>query len=414
MTCPELARNPSPRPLGRIAALAMVGLLGAGCDFSVTNPGALDDDALNTRQAMAGLVNGMSGDLSFALGNYLNRVAVASGELVHAGNFVTEAAYFRGDFGPDEVNADWARMQRARWVAEDGIRRMQSVLGSDFESHPDAARAYLYAGFANRLMGENACVAVIDAGPALDSNVHFERADSLFTRAISIAQAQGRANLVSAGRGGRATVRAWLGDWAGAESDAVQVAPSFVFNAIFSTNTSRENNELSVQTISRRETTVWNTTHAQGPIDLRTPWDTVFAGSGAILRGQDGNTPFFRQTKYTSLGDDVALVRGTEMLLLRAEAALRGSGGVEAAVQLMNQGRAEAGMGAASAAGPAEAWALLQAERGSVLWLEGRRLWDLRRWHAESPPVFNDFLDGRNKCIPPGADEAAANPNLQG
>ncbi|TVR64873.1 MAG: hypothetical protein EA422_05560, partial [Gemmatimonadales bacterium] len=155
--------------------LSVLGLAGAGCDLTVTNPGPLDDDALNTRQAMGGLVNGMSGDLSLALGNYLNRVAVGSGELYHAGNFVTEGAFFRGDFGPDEVNQDWARMHRARWVAENGLERMQRVLGADFEEYPGTPRAYLYAGFANRLLGENACVAVIDGGAAQPSSVHFER-----------------------------------------------------------------------------------------------------------------------------------------------------------------------------------------------------------------------------------------------
>jgi len=403
---------PLRRLLGRAVALAVVGLVGTGCDLTVTNPGPLDDDALNTRQAMAGLVNGMSGDLSVALGNYLNRVAVGSGELHHAGNFVTEGAFFRGDFGPDEVNQDWARMHRARWVAENGLERMQRVLGPDFESYAGTPRAYLYAGFANRLLGENACVAVIDGGPAQPSSVHFERADSLFTRAISLAEAQGNADVVSAAYGGRATVRAWLGDWSGSVGDAAQVSPSYVFNAVFSTNTSRENLELAVQTINRRETSVWNTVHAEEPLDLRTPWDTVFTASGAVLAGQDGSTPFFRQTKYTSLGDDVALVRGTEMLLLRAEAALRNGGDVSTALQYINEGRAAAGMGDAEAGDLAEAWQLLQAERGSVLWLEGRRLWDLRRWYAESPPIYNDFLEGRNQCLPPGADEVASNPNL--
>ncbi|TVR62733.1 MAG: hypothetical protein EA422_10795, partial [Gemmatimonadales bacterium] len=170
------SRKNALRRLGlRAATLAVAAVAATGCDLTVTNPGALDDDALNNRQAMAGLVNGMSGDLSFALGNYLNRVAVGSGELWHAGNFVTEAAFFRGDFGPNEVNQDWARMHRARWVAENGLQRMRGVLGTDFESFPETPRAYLYAGFANRLLGENACVAVIDGGAAQPSSVHFER-----------------------------------------------------------------------------------------------------------------------------------------------------------------------------------------------------------------------------------------------
>lgn len=50
-----------------------------------------------------------------------------------------------------------------------------------------------------------------------------------------------------------------------------------------------------------------------------------------------------------------------------------------------------------------------QNERGSVTWLEGRRLWDLRRWLVAGT---NNFLATRSKCIPVSVNEVAANPNL--
>jgi hypothetical protein len=78
---------------------------------------------------------------------------------------------------------------------------------------------------------------------------------------------------------------------------------------------------------------------------------------------------------------------------------------------LVNQARAlYAGVAAVTApATTAAAWTLLQAERGSVTWLEGRRLWDLRRWNAQGT---NSFLTGRSKCVPVSTNELAANPNL--
>jgi hypothetical protein len=60
-------------------------------------------------------------------------------------------------------------------------------------------------------------------------------------------------------------------------------------------------------------------------------------------------------------------------------------------------------------ASTADAWTLLQRERGAVLWLETRRLWDLRRWNAEGT---NAFLTGRDKCMPFGQSEIASNPNV--
>ena len=98
------------------------------------------------------------------------------------------------------------------------------------------------------------------------------------------------------------------------------------------------------------------------------------------------------------------------MLLLRAEAALR-NGDIAGMTTLINQERAlYTGLTAVTApANTADAWTLLQNERGSVTWLEGRRLWDLRRWLANGT---NNFLATRSKCIPVSVNETAANPNL--
>jgi hypothetical protein len=376
--------------------------------MTVTNPGPLQDDQLNTPSAVPALVNGMSGDLSAGLGNYLLRGALAAHELTESGNYAAEQQYYLGIIRPEDVNPDWAGLQTARWTAEDGLRRMQAVLGSSFESHSDTPRAYLYAGFANRALGENVCTGVIDGGPPQSDSVYFERADSLFSRAISIATTQNNTTVKNAALAGRATVRAWLGQWDDAATDAALVPTAFVFNAIFSTNTDRENNDLAYETVTRRESTVWGTVYAETKSDPRTPWDTVKTTGGKVQTGQDGKTPFFRQGKYTTLASSVPLAKGTEMLLIRAEALLRAHD-VDGAMGLINQERAFYGLGALTAADEAAATTILHAERGSVLWLEGRRLWDLRRWNAEGT---DHFLDGRSKCIPVSANEAAANPNL--
>ena len=394
----------------RRSFVTIAALLCAACDLTVTNPGPIQDSQLDAPAAVPALVNGMSGDLSFALGNYIDRGALASGELAEAGNFAAEQQFYIGVIRPEDVNPDWSNMQQARWSAENGLQRMQRVLGAGFETNVNTPRAYLYAGFANRLLGENVCTGIIDGGPPQSDSVYFERADSLFTRAYTIATALKNTSVANAALGGRASVRAWLGNWNGAVSDAALVPTSFVFNAIFGTGTSRDNNDLANQTITRRETTVFGTVYATVFKDPRTPWDTVKTTSGAIQTGQDGKTKFFRQTKYTSLGSPVPLVKGTEMLLLRAEAALR-NGDIAGMTTLINQERA-AYPGLTPVAAPATttaAWTLLQAERGSVTWLEGRRLWDLRRWLAAGT---NSFLANRSKCLPVSTNELAANPNL--
>lgn len=395
------------RRLGAAAATIAV-VWCTACDLSVTNPGPIQDSQLNTPTAIPALVNGMSGDLSVALGDYVDRGALLTGELTHSGNFAAEGDFAQGIVTPEDANADWSGMQSARWSAENGLERMKTVLGSSFETNVNTPRAYLYAGFANRLLGENVCTAVINDGPPQSDSVYFTRAESLFTRALTIAQAQSNTNLVNAALGGRASVELDLGDWTNAVADAALVPTSYVFNAIYSLNSARENNDMANQTVVRRESTVWGTVYANSKSDPRTPWDTVKTSSGKVQTGQDGKTPFFRQEKYTTLASPIPLTKGTEMLLIRAEAALR-NGDVPGAMTLINQERAFYSLAPLTATTAAAAETILQSERGSVLWLEGRRLWDLRRWNAEGT---NSFLDNRAKCIPVSANEQGSNPNF--
>jgi hypothetical protein len=146
------------------------------------------------------------------------------------------------------------------------------------------------------------------------------------------------------------------------------------------------------------------------------PWDTIKTTGGAVQVGQDGRTPFFRQRKFNGLDADVHLTKGTEMLILRAEERLR-AGFVDSAMVLINQARAfysttQNPLPALTATTAAEAWPILQKERGATLWIEGRRFWDLRRWNAEPAPIKNTFLDNRDKCIPVSENEEQSNPNV--
>lgn len=401
------ALSPMTRRTMPAAAIALAALLG-GCDFNVTNPGPLLDDDLNNASAIPALVNGMGGDLSNAIGNYLTRGSLAALELRHSGNFAAERRFAAGTIGPEDVNGDWARLHTARYVAEAGLARMKTVLGTSFETNASTPRAYLYAGFANRFLGENVCNAVYDGGPALPNSSHFVRAESLFTRALTISRALNNTALINAALAGRAQVYANQGKWTEAAADAALVPTAFRHNAVFSLNTSRENMDLAAQTITRREVTAWNTVWVADR-DTRVLYDTVKTGT-TITKGQDGATNFFRQKKYLTLGDPVALAKGTEMLLIRAEAALRAND-VTNAMLFINQGRTAATLAPLTATTVADAYVHLMRERGAVLWLEGRRLFDLKRWLAEGR---NTTLQGRSTCIPISLEERGANPNVTG
>ena len=270
------------------------------------------------------------------------------------------------------------------------------------------ARKQAKPAVANRFLGENVCNAVYDGGPALPSSSHFVRAESLFTRALTISRALNNTALTNAALAGRAQVYADQGKWTEAAADAALVPTTFRHNAVFSLNTTRENMDLAAQTITRREVTVWNTVWVADR-DPRVLYDTVKTGT-TITKGQDGATNFFRQKKYITLGDPMALAKGTEMLLIRAEAALRAND-VTNAMLFINQGRTAATLAPLTATTVAAAYVHLMRERGAVLWLEGRRLFDLKRWLAEGR---NTTLQGRSTCMPISLEERGANPNVTG
>jgi len=369
-----------------------------GCELGVENPGPISDDALNVEGAMEPLVVGMASDLSAVLDDVSYFMGIASRDIYHSGVFEAEQFMQNGNIEPRHVNELWADMHTARWTAESGIERMQEVLGSDFESNSLAIRAYLWVGYSNRVLGENVCQAVIDGGEAQPNTVHFERAESAFTEAITLASQQGETELLQRAYAGRAQVRLALQDWEGAESDAQNVTGDFEFEAAYSLNSTREENWLSNQSNVRSYFSVYGTFAVDQVADPRITWiDQNEAGS-------DGETPFYLQRKYLDNGSNIELAKWDEMLLIEAEVALR-SDDVPGAMQKINEERSRHGLGSLSASNEEEAWQILRTERNIILWMEGRHLWDLRR--------FDDpFLSDRDRCIPPSQNEVSTNDNL--
>ncbi len=400
--------------------LLVAGLPLAGCSglLDVESPGRIADDDLNEVDAIPGLVIGMSSDLMEAYDASLDDISLAALELWHGGSY-DYADIPRGIILPEDVNGEWAQMQQARWVAEQGIERIKAMpaFADEFNSSALVARAYLLAGFANRLLGENVCETAIDGGPREPHTVHFERAVEQFTTAITIGTAAEDDDIVTAAHAGRASAVAWLGDWDGAVNDAAEVPTDFVYFVLFGTE---DDNDIHFETFNRPEYTVYLTEFMDHPDDPRAPWRTVFEADGDTAKGANGATPFLQQRKYEETGADVAAVKGTEMLVLRAEAELR-EGDIAAAIDLLNEARAFYEMDAiATPATLEEAWEILFYERGATTWLEGRRLWDLRRWYEETGPGHNDWRAEkspsagqlRDVCFPISENELRSNPNL--
>ena len=109
-----------------VAALAST-----GCDesiFDVKNPGRILDEDLNTAQGVTSLVTGMSADFSVGVRQHvLHHGPILSDEIVGSGSYFSTGRYRRGLFDSEDANGFWGAVQRARWVAEGGLLRMQGI-----------------------------------------------------------------------------------------------------------------------------------------------------------------------------------------------------------------------------------------------------------------------------------------------
>ena len=458
----------------RTRAAAVVALLLAGCDTSVTNPGLTPDEQLDKPAAWPAVVVGARRALSDAIGSSAGPVS----QLLYWGAAVTfeiNPAGSTGSYGiPTDVqaglptdatmNGDWTQSNVARYAAEAAVARFRRVMPDTlFPKSLFVAQAYLYAGFANRLLGENFCQSVIPVevpnpshyvlapGNLGSHTLYFLRADTAFTNALAVFTAAGKTdtqtmNFILAARAGRASVRAdlasyGLAPWADATGDAALVPDTAKFLAPYAAASPDQYNYLywARANQSFRAHTEWGTFYEdyyRRTRDPRVRWDTTTKsdtlGDAAVAKF-GGRVPFWPEAKYATTSAPVRLSSGWEMRLIEAEAALVG-GDVATAVTKMNLRRTNLALPLYDPAITLDsAWTLLKLERAIEFWLEARRIGDLRRWIANNTP--GAYVDGtyrasypgtlsptpietmttpvaRALCFPVGRNERETNPNV--
>ncbi|WP_441001364.1 RagB/SusD family nutrient uptake outer membrane protein [Fodinibius sp. SL11] len=405
---------------------AVTSLLVSGCDFGVTNPGRIQEKDLNTVEGMETLVTGMSADFSYIYDDIGFTGARLSDELAASGSYYLTGELRHGRIDPEDSGFYWEGVQQARFVAENGLERMQEVLGDDFDGNPLTARAYLFAGFSNRMIAENFNRDVINGGEAQPSSNTFQRAVGHFENALQQSQAAGEADFETAAYGGLAQVHVGLGNWSEAVQNAGEVPTDFVYEAKYSNNSGRESNEYRDETHSRYEASAFNTLAAsRNPDDPRVPITDCSATPEDCSAevAADGTTTMLRQEKLPDLGSDMAVVRGTEMRLIEAEAALLDDD-LPTAMAKINEVRNYYGLQDTSASEIGElggddrsdAWDILDQERHLTLWLEGRRLHDLRRWDhyfLDGGSVVYKGVTRRASYLPISTSECDANENVE-
>ena len=384
----------------------------AACE--VTNPGPIQDEFLVEEESREGLVNGSQRRLSEAIGwvgytgALVTRQIMPGGQTGSYGHSVVAQA---GHIEPGSFGGYFNDAQQARFIAETALE-----LFADQDVDPNlVAQANVWAGFSNRILGENWCEAVINGSALLPGTDYLRRAEEQFSAALALNPNE---TLKMAAMAGRASVRAFLGDWGGASADAGGVPNGFEYSVASDANvaTTRNVPQWANARTPYLAFTMWNTYYGpqvdasaedganrasgyyQETGDPRTEWfeDPKFPWSNAAL-GDYGQTPWFNQTKYDDPNDSYNVASGPEMRLIEAEAQLT-NGNWEAAMTTINDLRAtyttdetvlhEGGTPLApwEATSLEQAWTRLKRERAIELFLEARTLGDQRRWEENGTP----------------------------
>ena len=204
-------------------ALLLATLL-SGCDmFEVVNPGPIIDDALNEESAGKTVLIGVVADVEVALDAMAWLGGPASTDLNADATQPWLQDAGEGRLTVTNAESSWNPMQLARWGGAAGIERL-SETQSDAASNQYLTSAYMWAGWANRILGDNVCIAVFggedrdgdgtaDPGEVHEANAHYTRALERFETARTRAQSAGHDSIAVASTAGMAQANLILGNY---------------------------------------------------------------------------------------------------------------------------------------------------------------------------------------------------------
>ncbi len=403
-----------------------------GCSTSrlldVSAPNSVPATVFTNPANAALMVNSAIGDFECAFGAFQLSEGIATDEVqdatITAANWqldrrddgFTSGSY--GTSGCTSSEAVYTPLSTSRWEADQAVTSLNAWTDAQVVSRQLLlAEANVYAGFSYAALGMSMCQAAFDLGPLVDQKGMFALAEKRFTDAITAAQAAGNTNLLNAAYVGRARVRVFQHNTAGAASDAALVPKGFVFNAVMNAVNSRQFNHIFNYISTSGSATVEPAARAltteNGEIDPRS------ATTKLTTKPSDQLSVIYIPTKdnAASLTAGEALpqpiARYEEAQLILAEA----TGGA-AGVAIINTLRAAVSLKPYTGATDATSFTnLIVGERQRVLFLEGFRAFDVERFNLALTPLAGSAyrfggVYGHTVCLPLPDIERVNNPNI--
>lgn len=411
-------------------ALTLLSACGDTADrlLSVTTPSRLGAGNYLVPQNAALITASAVADFECAFGAYVVSSGLTAGELADASQTASRWSLDRRDFLPTDAYGTaacdgtnlgtYTPLSTARFTADQAYTAISGWTDAQVSNRPRLlGTAALYAGYSLVVLGEGYCSAALSGGAELTSAQLLDSAQARFTTAIAAAQLVPasdtlRATILNAAYVGRARARLDRGDKPGAAADAALVPATFVLNATAGTAGRRNNRVYAENNQNNSGVTVaapYRALTVQGAPDPRVRVTDANATAG------DQVNRIFRQTKYAALDASIPIATGREAQLILAEAQGAGTG-----VATLNALRSRAGVALPplTAAEAADFQGTVLEERRRELFLQGNRLYDLRRANltptpAPGTPYPKGGTYGAQLCYPLPDAERAANPNTR-
>jgi len=422
------------------ASLVASAMLTACRDIlKVQDPQNFASSTLDNPTLWPAVANGAEGDLMLPLDDFAIFTGMLSDELWDSSTWIDWHDISTGAIRPNRPQGTFGdgvqnSVLRARYSAQSAADRFAAGMKDTANTSPLMVQVKVVDAWSDLVLAMGFCESPPTQGAAAVSDtVMFQQALTKLTAALALAKAAhyakeaDRAAEVNWINSGIARANQMLGNYDAAIAAAQLVPPGFEKDAVFSSNSTAQNNNEFVQgnTGSNRSYTIrgmwydridtvsgymkdWYSNQA----DTRIPLLHDNNNAHGYNLGAGGVVKFFSNGKAPAAAAPIAMTKYGEMVLIQAEGYWK-KGQLQSAIDKMNINRAAANLPnlVLPTSGDISAWVrdALLSERFATLFAEGYRMQDLYRFNL----VTAKLGAGRLVKFPLSVTEAINNSNIR-
>ena len=421
-----------------VAVAALVASVGCHDLLKVQDPQNFASSSLDNPILWPSVANGAEGDLQLTLSNFAIFTGMLSDELWDSSTWSDWRDVSAGLIRANWASAPgWATNQdailRARFSAQNAAALFARDMKDTANTSPLMVQVKATDAWADLMLAMGFCESPPTGGAATVSDtVMFQNALTKLTAVKGLAQAahytkaSDQALMVNWMTAGIARANLMLGNYDAAIAAAALVPAGFEKDAIYSGNSTAQNNQLFFQgnSGSNRSYTIRGMWYIQidttagylldwysGQLDTRVPLTHDNNNARGYNLGAGGTVKFFSNGKANAAASPIAMAKYPEMLLIQAEGYWR-KGDNAQAVSFLNANRALANLPAITlpTTGDVNTWVrdAILSERFATLYTEGFRLQDLYRFGL----VTARLGTGRAVKLPLSRTEIVNNSNI--